>query len=140
MSRKPDTQALDTLREHIKAGDTIYTSVVQVARSGMSRHIKLYFIRDNAPWEITWLVGRALGWRVSEKTGGLVVSGCGMDMCFHTVYSLSSAMYPHGHPCSKDGDRRCFSNDHVNSGPQRNVYGPGVTHRDGGYALNQRHL
>lgn len=43
---------------------------------------------------ISPLVAEVLGWRKSKFGNGIVVMGCGMDMCFHTVYSLSRALFP----------------------------------------------
>ena len=127
-------KAISDLREMLKPGDTVYTSVDHVSTSGMTRHISLRIIRDNEPRNITYLVARALDWRQSEKTNGVVVEGCGMDMCFHTVYCLSRVLFPPGSYICPGKD--CRSNDHSNG--DRN-YEPHA-HSDGGYALRARDL
>ena len=48
--------------------------------------------------DITWDVMHVLGYRRSDKTGGLRVSGCGMDMGFHVVYNLGYVLWPDGTP------------------------------------------
>jgi hypothetical protein len=135
--------AISTLKPLLTPGATVFTTVVNVARSGMSRHIRLFVMEDNAPRDISYLVGRILDYRVSDKTGGLIVSGCGMDMCYHTVYALSRALYPNGFTCTgvsvynaNVGIPRCCSNDHSNGDRD---YTPHI-HNDGGYALNKRDL
>lgn len=46
---------------------------------------------------LSWYVAKALGYRFSEDTEALVVGGCGMDMGFHVVYSLSYALFGDGY-------------------------------------------
>lgn len=83
------------LREMIKPGDTVYTNVNSVSSSGMSRNISCYIVKSGKIRNIDHLVSDACG--VSEgKHGGLQISGCGMDMCFHAVYSLGRALFPDG--------------------------------------------
>jgi len=50
-------------------------------------------------WRITYWAAQALQWRYDDKRKALVVKGCGMDMHFHTVYSLSCVLF-----CSKHYD------------------------------------
>lgn len=77
----------------LKAGDTVYTVLRGVSRSGMSRHIDLYVIgEDRRPWRISGLVRRVLDMR-TNKQGALKIKGCGMDMGFHVVNSLSMALF-----------------------------------------------
>lgn len=130
--------ATTNLTAWLKPGSTIYTSVKQVARSGMSRHISLYIVRNGEIYDITYYVGVLLGSKRSPDTGGLVVGGCGMDMGFHTVYSLSRRLFPNGFKCVGSD---CRSNDHFNDFECRRDTFKGKKHKgDGGYALNQRWL
>jgi hypothetical protein len=109
-------EAIATLKKFgVKPGARIYTSVENVSRSGMSRHIHVYIVsRDKYAGkvehrisEITGLVGRAIGYHRNQKSGGLVVGGAGMDMGFHVVYSLGRAMFPDGGPLAKsEGSRQ----------------------------------
>lgn len=130
--------SLAYLAELLKPGDTVHTSVLHVARSGMSRHIKTYVVRDGNAQDITPYVADVIDYRVARSTGGLVVGGCGMDMCFHVVYTLSHKLFPKGFDCiaaDVDGYKgyACPSNDHCNRVERSH-------HESGGYALNKKDL
>lgn len=72
----------------------ILTIVRHVSRSGMSRNISLKYVKNGELLDITYNAALVLdwplvdGWNYSVKVGG-----CGMDMGFHTVYSLSGRLY-----------------------------------------------
>jgi hypothetical protein len=94
----------------------IYTSIKRVSSSGMSRHIALFIAKDNKIVNITWFAGKILGYKHSADTGGLVVGGCGMDMGFHVVYSLSRRLFPDGFKLKKgqygrNGDKSGYDKD-----------------------------
>jgi hypothetical protein len=67
----------------------IIADVVSVSKSGMSRRIKFYYIKNNkiirATNAISFLLNKAYNYNVNDE--GLKVSGCGMDMVFHTLYN-----------------------------------------------------
>lgn len=135
-------EGLDYLRPLLQPGQKIYTSVVKVNRNGDSRHIKLYLVKDNSILDITRWVALAEGYKRNPNTGGIIVGGGGMNMCFMVVYSLGKALYPDGVPCTgnssctltPDGRERCQSNDHVNGSKDYTI---GHLHRDGGYAFRE---
>lgn len=163
------TDALAKLHKLLAPGDTVYTVLRHVSRSGMQRVIDLQAIKHDQP---VWLTGYAstagLG-RADRKRSGIVVGGCGMDMGFHLVYELSSMLWPDGFGCIGDG---CHANDHTKgdrdytphgASPQtcpsggrcwchgepnmngKPCGGCGCTpathwHRDGGYALQHKRL
>lgn len=108
------------LRKLIKAGQTVYTDLDHVSSSGMSRRISVYIVRKGEIVNITRRVAVITGWRQSEK-GGLIVGGCGMDMGFHTVYTLGRYLWPKG-TRKPHGTRN------------------GAPDRDGGYALKHSWL
>ncbi len=87
------------LRERLPPGTVVYTTVTHVARSGMSRRIRVFVVQPEAGpgqsqvWDISGWVGRALGYRRNDRDGALVIGGCGMDMGFHLVNSLSYALH-----------------------------------------------
>jgi hypothetical protein len=126
-------QSKEYLFENVKAGDTLYTILRQVSRSGMSRHIS---VLTSSHYDITHLVAKVLGERRNEYDGGLVVGGCGMDMGFEVVYRLGYALYPDGYDCIGE---KCHDADHVNT-----PYPPKATntihHKSGGYAFKQQWL
>ena len=106
-------QAIDQLREWLKPGDTVYTVLEHVSRSGMQREIRVLVPYQRTAEEIergyspidflhpNHAVAQALGLR-QGKRDGLIVGGCGMDMGFHLVYELSSVLYGYRR-CSKCG-------------------------------------
>ena len=133
-------EAREQLRGILKPGDTVWTILRHVSRSGMSRRISLVVFEvppDSSydppgPRDITWLAGKALGCRRHDD-GGLVVGGCGMDMGFHIVYNLSRTLFPSGFTCIGNG---CPASDHPNGDRNREPH----KHGNGGYALQQRWL
>lgn len=166
-------EALAKLREWIKPGDTVYTILRNVSRSGMSREIGVVLLANGEDGRTidlhpNYSVAVVLGERCGKRDG-VIVGGAGMDMGFHLVYSLSSALFPNGYGCIGKG---CASNDHSNG--DRNYiphscgaptipeglnrrqsepaqwtweYAPGGKparvmhwHKDGGYALRHRWL
>jgi hypothetical protein len=106
-------------------GQTVYTSCTHISRSGMMRHIKVCIIaidRDGKPYirNISALTADAIGFSTTQA-GDIKVGGCGMDMGFHVVYSLGSAVWRNGTP-EPHGTRN------------------GCPDSDGGYALKQQWL
>lgn len=85
-------QSLETLKNLIQRGDTVYTILRHVSRSGMQREISVKLIKDNRPHDISFNVAEILGER-QGKSGGIIVNGCGMDMGFDLVYRLSCALF-----------------------------------------------
>ena len=117
-------QAVEQLRELLHPGDTVYTILRHVSRSGMSRVIQPVIIRDNETSDLTWLVCKLDMWPRHKRYDGLTVGGCGMDMGFHLVYELSRILFPAGFAVEgigRNGDTSGWD-------------------KDGGYALKQRWL
>lgn len=150
--RQEQWEAKRTLREWIEPGDTIYTVLRRVSRSGMQREISLHGVGGYLVW-YTGMAARALGERIGKR-GGIIVGGCGMDMGFQLVYNLGRVLYPDGFGCigeGKDGRGGCPSNDHSNGDrdytphPEKDATELERAlhphwHHDGGYALRQRWL
>jgi hypothetical protein len=78
---------------------TIYTYTEHVSKSGMRRHIKPIVIVDGEPINISgYIADMGLFQRVKMGKGdGVIVKGCGADMGFHIVYSISRALYGDGY-------------------------------------------
>lgn len=99
------TEAIEALRGLLPHGARIGVVVTRVARSGMSRRMKLVIAQSDPEWplrSITALVARALEYRYDDRAGEMLVGGCGMDMGFHVVNSLSYVI--HGWPAPRAGD------------------------------------
>lgn len=116
------SEALASLRETLRPGDTVYTVLRHVSRSGMKRRIDLYVFRNNTPLYLSAHAARVLGCRMSNRAGeeGVSVSGCGMDMGFDLVYNLGRVL---------------FGKDYQPAAPL-----PDQARNDPGYALHHRWL
>lgn len=122
-------KALETLHKMLNPGDTIYTVLRHVSRSGMSRRIDLYKVTNGGPLYLSGLAARAAGWPC--KGDGVVIGGCGSDMGFELVYNLGRTMFPNGWTCT---GKKCRSNDHSNGDRNYRKH----RHNDGGYIFIHR--
>ena len=77
----------------------VYTNLVHVSPSGMTRWIKPLVIVNDRPLNISYHVNHLLDYKPVEKNGTqcVRVGGCGMDMGFHLVYTLSSILFDDGY-------------------------------------------
>ena len=92
---KKDLERL--LKEWFPRGSTAHTSIRHVAQSGMSRHIKVFATpKKGVIQNVSGYVADYLDWRYTNKEA-VFVSGCGMDMGFHLIYTLSSVLYDDGY-------------------------------------------
>lgn len=98
VSEKERLESIKQLKKWIRRGDTVYTVLRHVSRSGMMRHIGVILIRDRGKTILhpNWHVSQILGYPQAPGDG-LKVGGCGMDMGFHLVYSLSAALFNDGY-------------------------------------------
>ena len=120
--QKEREDAVRELREILKPGDTVFVSLKHVSRSGMSRVIMPFIIRDNEPRYLGWLVAKATDRTYNRNHEGVNVGGCGMDMGFELVYTLSQYLFPEGFKVEgrgRNGDMSGWD-------------------KDGGYALKHR--
>ena len=75
---------------------TAWTILKWVSTSGMSRDMKVCTQYEGRVVDITWYVAHASSvGQLRERNGQRVVrvGGCGMDMGFHLIYSLSLSLY-----------------------------------------------
>lgn len=83
------------LLKHLKPNSTVYTTVSNVSRSGMSRHIGVFIVtKDRKIWNISAMVADLCGF--GKRDGALQISGCGMDMGAAVVYDLGKRLWPKG--------------------------------------------
>jgi len=73
-------------------GTTVYTVIHAVASSGMSRTMTVFAVVNGEVRNLNYRVAQ-LGIGTLTKNDQIRVSGTGMDMGFHVVYSLSRALY-----------------------------------------------
>ena len=91
-ARRHAEQCADDLRWQVAAGDTVYSVLRHVSASGMSRRIDFYALKTGVPVWLSGYMAGLLGYTV-HKRGGLVVTGCGMDMGFHVVSGLAFKLF-----------------------------------------------
>jgi len=130
ISKVRHDECVTELCKLLKPGDTVYTSLKHVSRSGMYRVISLYIVEEGRIRNINGYASDLLE-GYDNRHEGCRAFGCGMDMGFHLVYTLSSVLFHGNFECTGEN---CQSNDHANG--DRN-YEP-HQHSDGGYALNHR--
>ena len=99
---KKEEKALDVayareqiLTHYLKEGDTVYTVLRSVSSSGMSRTLSLKVAKEGKILDLTYYASILLDWPLVEVNGSraLRVGGCGRDMGFHTVYTLSRVLF-----------------------------------------------
>ncbi len=108
ISKKRRQECIDHLMKFLEPGDTIYTKLDHVSRSGMYRVIRLYVIKDNTPIWLTRPIADLLE-GYDERHDGAKAHGCGMDLGFHLVHNLGYVLFPNGFGCI---GKNCPSNDH----------------------------
>lgn len=93
--------AIQRLKEVFKKGDTLFTQLEHVSKSGMTRHIKVRQLKQDCALDWTRLVSIALDWKEAKNKygnpNGIKVGGCGMDMGFHLIYTLSKILFDDGY-------------------------------------------
>jgi hypothetical protein len=125
-TKQDRADAIEQLRAMLKPGDKVYTNVEHVSRSGMSRVISAYVVRDGEIRRISHLVAKATDRALDRDRMGVKVGGCGMDMTFELVYTLGRVLFPDGFKVPKgERGRNGDTSGHDN---------------DGGYALNRSNL
>jgi predicted HAD superfamily phosphohydrolase len=98
ISKADKAAAVERLRELFDElpKKVAYTVTRKVSASGMTRRISVFVVdSDGDLRDISYYVGAVLGWSITDVMGHRTVrvDGCGMDMGFHLVYSLSYALY-----------------------------------------------
>lgn len=87
----------------IRIGGTVYLHHNHSSNSGMSHYFDVYVVAYGQISKINHLVAQALGW--TDKNSGTVrgvrVTGCGVDMGYHLVYSLAVKMFNDGYALGK---------------------------------------
>lgn len=87
----------------------IVVSIPHVSSSGMSRIIRFREIHKYksgnkyryAIYQFDWFFEQ-LGYCYDKNWDGIRVGGCGMDMVFHTLYSVCGTLKYHGFKVPKD--------------------------------------
>lgn len=123
-------EAINELREILRPGDTVYTILRHVSKSGMSRDISILIVRNGEHQHLNFVAAKAMGDRLVRSNGydAIRCGGCGMDMGFNLVYNLGRALFPDGYVPADTGARA------------RNGRPDTEKDTDGGYALRHQWL
>ncbi len=89
-------EAEERLREWLQPGDTVYTILRHVSRSGMLRYISPVLLKER-PYHLDYAVGQYLDRSIGKHDEGVRCDGAGMDMGFDLVYSLSRSLFGDGY-------------------------------------------
>lgn len=106
MKKKPTQKEIEDAKVFLrkvfgKNNRKVYTVLRHVSQSGMFRRISCIAIvnrKENGKsikslMNLDYWVTLVTQFSMDYDKGGLRVGGCGMDMGFHVVYSLSHALY-----------------------------------------------
>jgi hypothetical protein len=92
--------AANELRKLFPPGSTARTILRHVSASGMTRWISVIADTPDGPHDVSHWVARIMGEHANRgKYEGIRVGGCGMDMGFSLVYSMSRILYRDGFTC-----------------------------------------
>jgi hypothetical protein len=94
--------ALDWFKKNVAEGDRLYCIIRHVSRSGMKRVISVKAMRNNEPVDISRAVAVLTDSAWDRDNYGVVVNGCGMDMCFGLVYDVAGAVFGDGYKLKHD--------------------------------------
>ena len=77
------------LKKIVPTGSTVYTKVLNVSASGMSREVMMLVTYKKEIINISYYVADSLGAKLG-KDGGVIVKGTGMDMAYFLVCDITS--------------------------------------------------
>lgn len=95
ISKQERDEAIKRLREWCRPGTTVYVVLRHRSASGMFRVIDLFMFdrKTGRTIHLGWDAAKVMGYGYDEKREGIKVGGCGMDMGFHLVNSLSYCLH-----------------------------------------------
>ncbi|KKS59078.1 MAG: hypothetical protein UV26_C0030G0010 [candidate division WWE3 bacterium GW2011_GWF2_42_42] len=67
----------------------IAVNITSVSKSGMSRKMKFYTVSKGKIVWCTFVMGKVLQMKLTERDEELTVNGCGMDMVFHILTNFN---------------------------------------------------
>jgi len=108
IKEKEEQEMKEQLKKIIPKGSKVYTCLRSVSQSGMTRNISLIVFKKDKETEYTlhpnYTASKLLGWKLTSKFGhdAIRVSGCGMDMGFHLVYTLGQILYGDGYKLKQE--------------------------------------
>ena len=92
MKKMNKNEMLQDARRYIfknESNNKVIAVIKSVSKSGMSRRIKFYYHDGARCLNITRLIATINGYSINNN-GEMLVSGCGMDMVFNTLYNFNN--------------------------------------------------
>lgn len=89
--------ALSYLRRLCRRGARVYTLISHVARSGMSRNVRVFVVSKGELVEITGPVATLTERPIARGAYGIRVGGCGFDAGFNVLHHLSYRLHGTDH-------------------------------------------
>tara|TARA_E500000305_G_C3971405_1_gene212109 strand:+ start:655 stop:981 length:327 start_codon:yes stop_codon:yes gene_type:complete len=89
-------KSIEELRRLFKKGDTLYTQLHRRTRSG-AIYFSVRYIRDNTPIQLNFYTSEILDLKIDKQWNCLKQPFGNMDMGFHTIYTLSQAVFNDGY-------------------------------------------
>tara|TARA_Y100001963_G_C6552302_1_gene340416 strand:+ start:291 stop:626 length:336 start_codon:yes stop_codon:yes gene_type:complete len=93
LTKERKKELVKLLKSYFKKDSTAFCSLKSVSNSGMYRHIQILGTHKNNIHNLSYYVAELCGFTFKDKTCSVGVSGCGMDMGFHIVNTLSHYLY-----------------------------------------------
>lgn len=90
-------EAIEELRELLPRDTEVLLVLEHVSSTGMTRHIKPYVTTPTGMRHLSGLIEEAGFGKRFKKRDGIAVGGCGMDMGFHLVYTVSHYLWGDGY-------------------------------------------
>ena len=89
-------KSIEEVRRLFKKGDTLYTQLHRRTLSG-AIYFSVRYIKDNRPYQLNGKVSDILGVKWDNNWHCLKQPFGNMDMGFHTIYTLSYAVFGDGY-------------------------------------------
>lgn len=80
---------------HLKPGDTVYTILRHVSRSGMQRQVSVVVFQNGHAYHPNWSTAVLTGLRLNRAGArdALILGGCGYDVGAEVVGRLSQVLF-----------------------------------------------
>ena len=90
-------ESIETLKEYLKKDMTIHSIIRSVSNSGMTRNISFKITDKDNILDLSYHIAKVLEYPFNDKYHAIKVSGCGMDMAYHVVHTLSRVLFDDGY-------------------------------------------
>lgn len=85
--------AIDRLRYFFKPGSTAYTNLAHVTRSGLTRSVKVFAVKNGQIVDVSDYVATALDKPLDRINGGVKMGRTGTDMGYTLIQQMSATIH-----------------------------------------------